>query len=109
MATIPRNTRSLTAAVLDFGRKRLSRRNSLTPEQAHVADWLRGNVKAMESIRNLLAARTEGRALSPIPSNPTDALIDKARDYEVRSILAELVGIFESPLPSLQDTGDEGE
>lgn len=107
MATVPPKSRSLTANVLDFARRAAQRKISLTEPQKQVAAWLRGNKTAIESLRLLLTARTEGRALSPIPSDPKDALVDKARDYEARSILAELDMIAESPLPNLHDTGEQ--
>jgi hypothetical protein len=92
---------------VDIARRLASKRAAtLSPQQAAVASWLRGNIPAMESLRDLLTARVEARGVSPIPSDPSMALIDKARDYECRAVLADLVVIFSSPLPSLQP-GDE--
>lgn len=106
MATVPPRSKSLVANVVEFAKKAARRRYELTRPQLGVAVWLRGNDAAMESLKTLLLARCEGRALSPVPSAPIDALIDKARDYEVRSIIAELTALCNSPLPSLND-GDE--
>lgn len=101
------NPKSLAAQVLDFARAKIgARRAELTSEQAAVANWLRGNVTAINSIRELLNARVEARGSSPIPSDPNAALTDKARDYECRAIMGELVALFNSPMPSL-NTGDE--
>ncbi len=104
MATVPPSARKVAprrslADMVSMATKAIaSRRTALTPIQAAAA-WLRGDAAKFDSIRNLILARVEARAMSPVPSEPTAALADKARDYEARSILAELEMIYRSPLP----------
>lgn len=107
MATVPPRPKSLANNVIEFARRALHRPVVLTDAQKAVADWLRGNRQAAESLRNLILARCEGRASSPIPSDPTSALIDKARDFEDRSIATEIMAICNLPVPDIHRGEEE--
>ena len=75
-------------------------RDEFTEEQQAVAKWLRGQRQMAESLEDLLRARIEARGLLPVPSTPTEAHLDRARDAECRAIIAWLRMIERSPVPS---------
>ena len=67
-----------------------------SPEEAAVAEWLRGERMKLESLANLFLCRIERRALSPAPSTEDKAEV-WARDREARELLVWLVDLEKAP------------
>lgn len=108
MADFAGALKRLPARVLEMAGAIAKRREQLSLTQEAVANWLRGNNRAYGSLKELITARIQARGLSPVPTEPVAALIDKARDNECLRILRELETILKSPIPSL-NPGDEEE
>ena len=100
---------SLMEHVLRLAADKIRAKMELTPEQADVARWLSGNRAAMESLESILRARIEARGALPVPSTPTDAHLDRARDSDCRAIITLLRVIERAPLPGPFAIGSEKE
>ena len=89
----------LTETVLRLAADRLRAKFELTAEQAAVARWLGANPQLVDDLEELLRSRIEARGALPVPSTPTEAHLDRARDHECRAIIGWLRLLQKAPLP----------
>ena len=69
----------------------------LTREESELAPYLRGNEALLKALSNLILARLDGRALAPVPSDPTECKAVMAMDRELRWVINRLEFVCHSP------------
>ena len=95
--TMPPMAQRLRDYILGI-QKEAERHQPIQPELAAVANWLRGNTAALDSLVKLLHYRVEGRAQLPVSSNPHEVLVDVGRDREAREFARLLSSLYSSPV-----------
>ena len=81
----------------------------MTPEEAELANHLRGNTALFESLTRLLQTRIAGRANVPEPSDPLEAKSMLARDREIQWVLKELEALYHAPVNPAGESGEPPE
>lgn len=81
-------------------------RYRMSPEEASLGIYLRGNTPLMQALCALLQARISGRAKAQEPSDPMECKSMIARDREIQWLLGRLDFIYHSPV---NPPGDDAE
>lgn len=77
----------------------------LSSDEIVLGRYLSTSPELLAALSRVIRARIEGRGVAPIPSTPEQAHVDRARDYECRSIVAQLEALAEAPPPSPFQSG----
>lgn len=98
-----------TKRVSDVVREMIPRhRQSFTKAEMDLAVHLRTNEALFYDLCKVIESRITGRAVLPVPSNPTDCLASMARDHELRLLLSRLEALRRSPAtPPAEDDGEQ--